>query len=122
MARWICWNCIDTATMTAGKTFEADEPLCSCGVDGKNPRHMSLIVECCTVHFDPPDPVIKGRGKNIFACNRQPAITTPFECFSGEYAAVNCKQCLATEECKAAKKSGRRYVPTEGDFVYCKSC
>lgn len=114
MALWICWNCVGDRG-NPGKKFEAQEPVCSCGVDGSVPRYAGLVAKCEVIHFDPPDAVLKGRGANVRACDQKPFGGAMA---SGVPAVVSCKKCMATAEfIKECERVGEILPVPEADFV-----
>lgn len=116
MPLWICWNCTDEMGRP-GKKFEADAPVCPCGVDGNKPEMTGYIAKCEVIHFDPPHPVLKGRGMRRRVCDDKP-IHEAGGLASGHPAAVNCGACKRTPEyVLACEKFGEPVPHKEADFV-----
>ena len=111
MKLWICRNCLsdpnENGFCAVGRKFEADKPVCpTCGADRSNPRHAPYIGECEVIHFDPPDPILKGRGTNRAACDTSIVIGSPqphdgvgIKPYFGtaHRNVVNCRACMASE-------------------------
>jgi hypothetical protein len=75
--------------------FEAAGAVCpGCKIDGNVPELKPMIQRLVTVHFDPPHPVLSGRGLNVLACNPKRAVFGLAA--SGDHTAVNCPKCKAT--------------------------
>lgn len=115
MAQWICYNpgCVDEKG-APGKRFDGQK--CSCGVDVKNPRHAPYIKKVETIHYDAPDPIIKGRGCNVAACDKKPVTG---RMATGVPACVTCEKCKASPEFKQVT-TGDGDVPQDGDFEIAK--
>lgn len=100
---WHCWNCEDEVTRMPGKRFEADRPACPhCGADEQNPRHRGLIVPVELVHFDEPDEVLKGRGKNVCLCNGK--MQWGKDILTAMTIAVTCPECRVHPKFEEYKK------------------
>lgn len=118
-----CFNCVDDAGKI-GRLFEADKPICpNCKVDGTQPRFQRFICPVERIHFDPPHPTIgeggfNRIGANYLACNHAIKIPGPARA-SGEILAVNCPECLFSDEGQKAL-AGRppADVPAEGNFKF----
>lgn len=81
------------------RVFEADDPVCPCGIDGRDPEMAGIIRPVETIHFDPPHPVVKGRGTRQAACGHGrvgSVVGRSMVLASGERDAVNCKACKET--------------------------
>lgn len=107
MKLWMCRNCngkyVNAAGYEAerpGKVFEAELPVCECGVDGRNPEHAAYISALVYLHFDPPHPFLKGRGTHEAACGAGRIggrVNGELVYGTGERDAVNCKACRESE-------------------------
>lgn len=87
--RFRCYNC-DPAY-----EFSSREPVCpQCSADGRKPREQPFIARLVTTHFDPPHPIIRGRGRHVMACTGKP--WPPGTSVSGETTAVTCTSCRNT--------------------------
>jgi hypothetical protein len=100
-----------------GGDFEAELPICpACKLDGRNPRYRNFVTELVTVHFLPPDPIVKTMVLGTLACDpskpHQPGIVaTP------SHAAVNCKCCIASQAFKdtCGDALTRKHPPADGE-------
>ena len=82
--------------------FSSGVPVCpQCGADARKPREEGYIVPLVTIHFDPPDAVLRGRGQGIMACTG--VSWPPGTSVSGETAVVTCPACRETDAFKATE-------------------
>jgi len=112
---YLCYNCA-SAEHPMGKPFEADLPVCACGVDGRVPEMAAYIAKREVIHFDPPHDILKGRGKRKHACSDEAVGRGPMA--AGHPAAVTCAKCTATEVYReACAKFGEPVPEAKGDFT-----
>ena len=81
------------------RTFEAEYHYCAkCDINSlAEPRYSGIVQRLKTIHYDPPDPKVKGKGQGKYACNGRPVRGTEHEAATGEPGAVNCEACKATD-------------------------
>lgn len=92
---WLCFNC------EPQNKFQGPKPICpGCGADGNDPKSGGCIAPRVVIHFDPPHPVLKGKGLNTHACDTATRVGTKGMQASGDVRAVNCPACLASEAAK----------------------
>lgn len=95
---YMCLNCTDEKGLR-GKKFWGDKPVCSCGVDDANPEYSGYLQKLVVTHYEPPHPVLKGKGTKKTLCGVD---TVSFDYrkdnASGSPAAVSCPACLAHAE------------------------
>lgn len=106
MKRFRCYNCTHE--------FIAKEPLClKCGLDGREPRYATHVVEIKTIHYDPPSKVY-GVGMGCRACDQN----TPINRGRGTGIAkiVNCDACKESAEWKQAMDYDDTGIPPGEDF------
>jgi hypothetical protein len=106
MPTWMCANCDDERGLR-GKRFEADEPVCPCGVDGRLAEFKHLIAPVEIHHYDPPHPVVKGRGTHQAACGLGrigSRVKGQLVWGTGERLVVNCKACRESEAFKSDRE------------------
>lgn len=113
---WKCYNC-ETPIGVIGYDFESDVPVCpKCGLDGRDPVMASRMTERVVIHFDPPHPIMRGRGINKRACDGKP-IHGGYAV--GEPANVTCPECKTSDA--FLKVTGgeppKVVVPDGHDFV-----
>lgn len=96
--RYRCSNC--------GTDFVADKPACAkCDIDATtDPQAIGVIHPLATIHYDPPHPKIKLRGKGHRACDTKTHIGRGKG--TGEASVVNCEACKATPAYQAAVAAG----------------
>lgn len=114
---YMCLNCTDE-TGGRGKKFWAERPVCSCGVDGKNPEYAGMLRRCVVVHFEPPHPVLKGKGTGKQLCDGR--TTKEYdpnrEAATGSYDAVTCPDCLAHPQ-YPGRDAEPGTVPEDADYM-----
>lgn len=113
---YLCLNCFGPKGKR-GKHFVADVPVCECGVDGRLPEYKGFVAKCVWTHYDPPHPVIRGRGRRAVLCDGRAVrgLDHTKEFSTGSPTAVTCPACLAHPSFPAA--DGERRVPEDGDFA-----
>lgn len=112
---WMCLNCTGEKGKK-GKKFVSDVPVCSCGVDGRKPEYKAFITRCVWTHYDPPHPVIHGRGTRKRLCDGKPVSghDPAHECSTGSVRVVTCPACLAHKD--FPRVDGELVVPEAADF------
>ena len=109
MARlWRCTNC--------GRTFESDRAACeTCGIDqAQDGRLAGIVVPIVTLHYDPPHPKVRNRGRGHLACDPKRPVAGSRA--TGEPSVVNCPRCRETEDWKrAAAAAGTPEFHSESD-------
>lgn len=110
--RYRCTNC--------GTDFVAEKPACTkCDIDATtDPQVVGVIHPLATLHFDPPHPKIKRRGRGHRACDPSTHISKGRG--TGEPSVVNCEACRQTEAYRDAVKAGALSVSIadgEDEFV-----
>jgi hypothetical protein len=114
MGLYLCFNCLNDKGVP-GKPFEADLPVCPCGVDGRSPDMAAYVHKREVIHFDPPHAILKGRGVRKVACTG--AAVGTGQMASGHPAAVNCRKCQETAEyAKACEQFGEPAPIPDADF------
>ncbi len=100
MSQYRCLNC--SKSFASERAPEAPRPTCpGCGVNpDQEPELASFIQPLETIHFDPPHPIVRFRGKGHLACN--PARRVAGMRATGEPAVVNCPACRQTDAWKTA--------------------
>ncbi len=95
-----CLNCGTEFKSDRGP--DAPRPGCkACGIDvDAEPALANFIQALETIHFDPPHPIVKHRGKGHWACNPKRGVAGSRA--TGEPAVVNCEACRETAEWKKA--------------------
>ena len=115
MRRWRCSQCNhDFKT----ERNEAATVCPKCKIDtAAHPRFKTVLVECKTLHFDPPTQVA-GIGLNRPACKPAAKIASGFgsDMGTGEPSMVNCEACRATPEWHQAYH-GEPIIPEDQDEV-----
>lgn len=113
---YLCLNCTGPKGKK-GKHFVSDVPVCSCGVDGRRPEFKAFVATCVWTHYDPPHPVIHGRGSRTKLCDGKPVrgLNPEKECSTGSPAVVTCPACLAHPAFPSI--DGERRVPETADFA-----
>lgn len=111
--RYRCLNC--------NTEFVADKPACAgCDIDGStDPVAKNVIVPLVVIHYDPPHPKIKNRGRGHRACD--PHVPIGKGRGSGEPAVVNCEACQATTVFQEAVQAGAlnsAFLETEEEIVH----
>ena len=93
---YMCLNCTDE-TGGKGKKFWSEKPVCSCGVDGKDKQYAGVLRRCVVIHYEPPHPVLKGKGTGKQLCDGRPTkeYDPNKDAASGSYPAVTCPDCIA---------------------------
>lgn len=110
--RYRCTNC--------NTEFAADKPACAtCDIDATtDPQAAHVIHPLVLIHYDPPHPKIKNRGRGRRACD--PKVPVGKGRASGEARAVNCDACKATEVFQDAVKAGAlntSFLDSEDEIV-----
>lgn len=112
---WRCYNCPDESGVNWHEWQGV--PKCSkCGLSQKDKVGGERIVERVAIHFDPPHPVVKGRGSGLRSCDSKPANTGQV---TGSAVAVTCPECLKTKAFASAAEEQGTLIATdpEADFV-----
>lgn len=100
------WRCTNPRCAPRGKTaldFESDAELATCpacGIEAGDPRYAGVVGKLETIHFDPPDERMDGKGKGHIACNPRRRVAGLR--VTGEPSVVNCKACRETDEYQKA--------------------
>lgn len=110
-----CQNCGEV--FRSERSHEAPRPACKCGVNPDAEPELGIYIQALeTIHFDPPHPVVKNRGKGHLACT--PAVRVAGKRATAEPAVVNCDDCRRTEVWKIAYGLvGEPAVPRAHDEV-----
>ena len=112
---WRCYNCpLDT-----GAEWHEWQglPKCpKCGLSQTDKPGGELVVERTAIHFDPPHPLLKGKGTNKRACDSK---SVGIGSATGVALSVTCPECLKTDAYKTAAELQGTLVTTaaEADFV-----
>lgn len=95
-----CINC--GVTFKSPRSPDGPPPGCkACGVDpDTDPALVGYILPLETIHFDPPHPIVRFKGRGHLACN--PAVRVAGKRATGEPSVVNCEACRATDVWKKA--------------------
>lgn len=113
MRRWRCSQCNHEFKTERN---EAAAVCPGCRLDtAAHPRFKNVLVECKTIHFDPPTQV-QGIGLNRPACKPAAKICSGFgnDLGSGDPTSVNCEACRETPEWHLAYH-GEPVIPEEHD-------
>lgn len=110
--RYRCINC--------GNEFVSEKRACvTCALDAAtDPQAAHVIFPLVLLHYDPPHPKIKGRGRGHRACDPTTPITKGRG--SGEARQVNCDACKATAAFRDAVKAGAletEFLASEDEIV-----
>lgn len=99
MTHFRCLNC--GHVFQHGNSPEAPPACPSCGLDPVAEPDLARYIQSLeTIHFDPPHPIVRFKGKGHLACN--PSVRVAGQRATGEPAVVNCPACRATETWKTA--------------------
>lgn len=116
MNHYLCLNCADDKGIP-GKKFWSDTAKCSCGVDATVPELASYLKKLVLMHYDPPHPVLHGRGTNKKLCDGQSVHTLvpAKESYTGDPSCVTCPLCKA--HAKFPANVDVPHVVSDGDYV-----
>jgi hypothetical protein len=100
-----CLNpkCADDPNGKLGHDFYWEAPICpKCGIDGRSPKYGRFMEVLTTIHYDPPEGIVDGVGKNIALCNGKTSyelgMARPLEQVTGEPGSVTCPACKAHDD------------------------
>lgn len=85
------WHCFNCATDFEGPTAKCT----GCGAENEGGR--DIIAQRLVIHFDPPHPIIKGRGLGHHACNPEQKVASQGMRSTGYPGSVTCPMCKASE-------------------------
>ena len=71
-------------------------------IDGRSPKYGRFMEVLSIIHYDPPEGIVDGVGKNIALCNGLTSFEisrrVPLEQVTGEPGSVTCPACKAHDD------------------------